>query len=347
MSGQRRAFWAILLVALIAALGYRMYVFGERSPPKPKIAFIASGSGPYWQAIINGAKAAARDKNVDLRISIPEKSENLDEQVEILSKLDLRNLDGIALSPIDAERQTQTINEWVNRQKKVVTFDSDAPLSSRHSYVGTNNSQAGQTCALLVKEALPEGGKIVVLLANLTKANMLDRKSGFEEWFPSDADATDDAPPVKYEVVGYFSDDGSDEKCATIIRDKLTEHPDLACFVGMTARHGPILLKVLRDADRLGQIKIIAFDDAEETLDGIEAGNIYATVVQDPFQYAYDAVTTLASLCRTETGLPIVGKGTMSVAAVPIKKRNLDDFRARLKARQQETEQQSPKKKAD
>ena len=62
MSGQRRALWAALLVALIAAIGYRLSVLRQPSPPMPKIAFITSGSGPYWQTIINGAKAAAVDR---------------------------------------------------------------------------------------------------------------------------------------------------------------------------------------------------------------------------------------------------------------------------------------------
>jgi ABC-type sugar transport system substrate-binding protein len=43
-----------------------------------------------------------------------------------------------------------------------VTFDSDAPLSDRQSYIGTSNIAAGALSLL-------EGGKIVVSLSNLTK----------------------------------------------------------------------------------------------------------------------------------------------------------------------------------
>ena len=347
MSGQRRVLWGILLIAVIAAIGYRMSVLNVPSLPKPRIAFIASGSGPYWQMVINGAKAAARDGNVDLRIAVPEENENLDAQMDLLAKLDLATLDGIALSPIDAERQTPAINQFVSRQKKVVTFDSDAPLSSRHSYIGTDNFGAGRTCALLVNDALPNGGKVAVLLANLTKTNMLDRKNGFEESLSQVVSATGEKQPETFQVVGYFVDEGSAEKCGQIIRDTLTQHPDVGCFVGMTARHGPILLNVLKDAGKLGQIKLITFDDAEETLNGIETGDIYATVVQDPFKYAYDAVTTLAELCRgNEARLPVVGRGNVSVTAEPIKKENLESFRGRIKARQEATERHSHDKEA-
>jgi ribose transport system substrate-binding protein len=124
----------------------------------------------------------------------------------------------------------------------------------------------------------------------------------------------------------------------------LSEHPDVACFVGMTARHGPILLEVLKELGKLGQIKLITFDDAEETLAGIEDGHIYATVAQDPYKYGYEAVSTLASLCRgDESGLPVVGRGSIFVDAEPIRRDNLDEFRARLKARDEPAPTGAPK----
>jgi ribose transport system substrate-binding protein len=337
MSAQRIALWAVLGLALIVAVGYRVRVFREPPPrPTPKIAFVTGGSGPYWQLTVAGAKAAADNHHVELQVEMPADSENIEQQMAILERLNLAELGGIALSPLDAEGQTRLINGLVRRENKVVTFDSDAPLSDRQSYVGTSNIAAGITSARLVSEALPEGGRIAVLLANLTKENLLDRKSGFQEEIRKLESASPENEPRQYEVVGYLVDNGSADTCAENIRKTLAEHPDLAGFVGMNARHGPILLEVLGDLGKLGQIKLITFDDAEETLAGIEAGHIYATVAQDPYKYGYEAVATLASLCRgDETGLPIVGKGSTYVNAEPIRQENLDEFRARLKARQE------------
>ena len=63
----------------------------------------------------------------------------------------------------------------------------------------------------------------------------------------------------------------------------------------MNAQHGPILLRVLRDLDKLGKIKLVTFDDDEQTLGGLESGDIYATIAQDPYKYGYEAVDMLAS----------------------------------------------------
>jgi ribose transport system substrate-binding protein len=325
-----------VLVAIIAAVGYRVSVFREPTPaPTPRIAFITGGSGPYWQATVNGAKAAAKKFHVDLQVQMLEHNESLEEQMSILSKLDLASLDGVALSPLDAEGQTHRINQMV-RELNVVTFDSDAELSDRHSHVGTSNFSAGRACARLVNEALPEGGKIAVLMANMTKENLIDRKGGFQERISQLANDTEgDAAAPRMTIVGYFVDNGNDEKCAQNIRDILGEHADLACFVGLNARHGPVLLRTLKELGKLGQIKLVTFDASDETLDGIEAGYIFATIAQDPYLFGYDAVKTLDTLCRAEAvEIPIVGKGSVFVGAEAIRAENLEKFRNRLRTRQ-------------
>jgi ribose transport system substrate-binding protein len=331
--------WVVALVAIIAALGYRVSVLREPPPPPvSKILFVTGGSGPYWQSTVAGAKAAARGLDVDLKIEMPADDESLEQQTAILTGLDA-NLDGVALSPLDAGSQTELINGLVKKMR-VVTFDSDAEESDRHSHIGTSNFSAGRACARLVNEALPEGGKVAVLLANQTKENLIDRKGGFRErigQLADDVEKQGDAP--RYTIVGYFEDGGSDAKCGQNIRAALAANADLACFVGMNARHGPVLLKVLGEMNKLGEVTLITFDAADETLEGIEAGHIYATIAQDPYNFGFEAVKTLSELCRGHgTDLPIVGKGSNYVGAEAIRRENLEKFRGLLRARQEAAE---------
>ncbi len=338
MCNRRLVTWSIALVAIIAAAGYRASVFREpAATTTPRLVLVTGGSGPYWQIAARGAKEAAREQKVDLNIEMLPDEENVDEQLLILTHLDIDHLDGIAFSPLDAAGQTHLINRLA-REVKVVTFDSDAPLSDRQSHIGTSNFSAGRTCARMVAAAIPDGGEIAVFLANLTKENMLDRRGGFRERInqltEDAADADADASSPRFSIVGFFEDYGSDEQCEENIRNVLAEHPHVACLVGMNARHGPILLRVLRDEGKLGQIKLVTFDEAAETLDGIAAGDIYATIAQDPYKYGYEAVNQLATLCRGQgIELPIVGRGSIYVGAEAIRQENLADFRARLQAR--------------
>jgi ribose transport system substrate-binding protein len=335
MSRSRKALWTILLIALAGTVGYRLRTLRQPAAPPPvRIAFVTGGSEAYWKATVNGAKAAAKRNNVDLRVEMPLADESLEQQNAILEKVASGDLDGVALSPLDAAGQTQLINKIAQRTN-VVTFDSDAQDSRRLSHIGTGNTSAGRACARLVKEAVPNGGKIAVLLANLTKENLVDRKSGFQELFAENAEDPKNANGPKYVVVDYLIDNGNADTCAQNIRDTLKKHPDLACFVGMNAQHGRVLVKALSELGKLDQVKLVTFDVADETLAGVEAGHIYATLAQDPYQFGYDAVQTLAEIAHgDETGVPIVGRGSLYVSAEPIKKDNLGDFRERMKKRE-------------
>jgi ribose transport system substrate-binding protein len=335
MSGKQIAFWALALAAIAAAVWYNLQVFQpKRSTETPSLVLITSGSGPYWQLTANGARAAAKAHRVNLEVKMPKMSENLEQQMLFLAEIDRDKLGGVAFSPIDPEAQTRLINEMAH-ETYVVTLDSDAPLSERHCHIGTSNIDAGRLCAELVAEALPEGGKVALLLANLTKSSGVDRKHAFEESLgrpKPGAPPQPDAP--KFEIVGTLVDDGDDEKCRQLIRETLQQHPDLAGFVALNARHGPLLLEVLKAEDKLGKIKLITFDEPKEVLDGLEAGHVFATVAQDPYMYGYESIRRLSSLCRGDrSDLPIVGGGTIHVNAEAIRKENLEKFREKLRER--------------
>ena len=334
MSGRQSIFLIAALAAVAGAAWYRAAVF--MPPPivaRPVIVLLASGSTPYWQLTTNGAKAAADKFNVDLRIETPKGAETLEQQMQALSGLELDNINGVAFSPVDPEGETRLINTMAQKTL-VVTLDADAPLSLRQCHIGTSNVAAGRLCARLVEEAVPGGGKVAVALANLTKSTNIDRKTAFEKSLGHDDDAPPAADQPTYELLEPLVDEGDDDKCRQLIKDTLAAHPDVACFVALNARQGPLLLEVLKEQDKLGKIQLVTFDEADETLRGVEDGHIFATVVQDPYMYGFNTIRQLASLCRGERDeIPIAGGGTIHVNAEAIRKENLEDFRKRLRER--------------
>jgi ribose transport system substrate-binding protein len=102
----------------------------------------------------------------------------------------------------------------------------------------------------------------------------------------------------------------------------------------MNQNHGAELVKVLTKLGKVDQIKLVTFDVTDETLAGVEAGHIYATLAQDPYEFGYDAVETLATLARgDEVRVPVTGRGSLYIAAEPVKKENVGEFRERMSKR--------------
>ncbi len=142
---------------------------------KPRLAFVTNGVAPFWTIAEAGALQAKADLNVDVDIVMP--SGGITDQKDKVEDLITRNVDGIAISPIDADNQTELINKAAERTN-VVTHDSDAPASNRLCYVGMDNYEAGLMCAELVKKAIPDGGKIMIFIGRMEQDNAKHRRDG-------------------------------------------------------------------------------------------------------------------------------------------------------------------------
>src|SRR5262249_17335767 len=79
---------------------------------------------------------------------------------------------------------------------------------------------------------------------------------------------------------------------------KLDNKKQPICMVGLWAYNPPAILSAVKDKGKEGKIKIVGFDEDSATLQGIADGSVYATVVQQPFQFGYEAVKMMAALAR-------------------------------------------------
>ena len=75
---------------------------------------------------------------------------------------------------------------------------------------------------------------------------------------------------------------------------------------------------------------LVGFDENEETLQGVKDGDIYGTIVQQPFEFGYQAVRILAAVARGDRGVLPEG-GILYIPHREIKHDNVGPFWAELK----------------
>lgn len=332
----RYVVWAAVVAASVAAGAYLSSVpttsVGAIAPTTPgKYLFLAGGADPYWELCTAGAKSAADRLGAEVEVRLPtgEGEEGLKEQLTWLGEVDASKVDGVAIGPIDPTRETTLINSLAEKTT-VVTVDSDAPGSRRMFYVGSSNYEAGEIAFSLVREALPEGGKVAILLASLAKTNAAERKQGFEDAIVELT--TDDSPT--YEVVETYLDQGDQDVAKENVRKALEEHPDLGAIVCTFGYHGPMALEALADIDGGDSVHVIAFDEDSRVLEGVASGRVHATIAQDPFMFGFEAVRMLHDVRSGQyLSLPVAGRVDVGVHCIPVDKDNLDDFKTRLAER--------------
>ena len=307
---------------------------GEGGGKKPKIAFVSNGVASFWTIAQRGVEKAGADLEVDVSVHMP--AEGISDQKRMIEDLVTRGVDGIAVSPIDPDNQTELLNQ-AGEHTKLITHDSDAPKSNRLVYIGMDNYKAGRMCGELVKEGLPDGGKIMIFIGRLEQDNARRRRQGvIDEILGRDYNPSNYDRPGQvlsgggFEILGTLTDQFDRVKGKANVEDTLSRHPDINGMVGLFAYNPPLILEALEQAGKIGQVQVISFDEADESLQGIIDGSVYGTVVQNPYAYGYQSVEILKAIVGGDTSV-IPESKFIDIPARKILKGNVEEFWADLK----------------
>lgn len=309
------------------------------SGDKPHYAFVTNCVAEFWEHAEAGTEQAEKDFDVDVDVIMPE---SLTEQTRKIEDLLIRGADGIAISPIDPVNQVDIINKAA-AQSKLITHDSDAPDTNRQVYIGMDNFDAGLLCGKTLREAMPDGGKVMIFVGQLDQDNAKRRRQGFIDGFldrKPDRERVDSAGEVlsnkvgdkEYAVIGTMTDQFDPPKAKANAEDALTRYPDLNGMVGLFEYNPPAILEALSGSGKLGKIKVMAFDENNATLQGIKDGNVVATVVQNPYQYGYESVRVLNELQKGNDKI-IPESKFIDIPARVITQSNVDEFWKEIKER--------------
>jgi ribose transport system substrate-binding protein len=249
------------------------------SSKKRRLAFVTNTTNDFWATVRHGCQSAAQnlgDVDVDFRFFT---NSTIEAQQEILKGLVASGVDGIAISPIDAEKQTDFLNQ-VAAKTLLVCVDSDAANSKRVCFIGSDNTAAGKQAADLLKAALPQGGKIILCVGYPNAENAKDRIQAIQNGLAGS----------NIQIIDTLADAAKTDVAQKNAQEALEKHPDLAGLVGIYSYNGPAILAAVRAAGKAGKVKIVCFDDDSATLDGIATEDIYGSVIQISTRIGYETV---------------------------------------------------------
>jgi ribose transport system substrate-binding protein len=288
-------FTALALVLVVAAvIAWREGLLS----PQPTVAIVTNNADPFWDPVIRGAQDAAKECGLKLKV-VKGNGDPEAQSSEVRQLLD-QGISGLGISPIDPKSQTGVLRQAALKIP-LVTFDSDCPESSRLWFVGTDNYGAGRHCGNLVREALPDGGEVLICVGSVTAENGRLRRQGvIDELLDRTTWGTDNDPidgPIKgqkYTIVGTCVDLHDKAKATQLATEQIKAHPNLKCIVALYSYSAPATVDALRQTGKVGQVKVIGFDVLPETLAGVESGDIIATLQQAQYNFGFDTVRALS-----------------------------------------------------
>jgi ribose transport system substrate-binding protein len=301
----------ILASALLGSSGH--------AADKKLIAFVVNVPADFWVIARRGLeKAASELPNYDVQMYVPGEM-SAAAQKRIMEDLLAKGVAAMTISPVNPDNSTEILNQ-VASKAALFTVDGDAPKSNRIMYIGTDNVAAGRQHGELIKKALPNGGKIMLFVGTMDAANAQERVRGIKEALAG----------TEVEIIDIRTDGGDQAKAKANVEDTLTKYPNIDLLSGLWAYNTPQIYNAVKAAGKEGKVKIIGFDEDQQTLKGVAEGVIEATVVQQPYEFGYQSVKELARYLEGDRSMVPANKLQIIPTKV-IDKSNVKEFAASIR----------------
>ena len=255
----------------------------------------------------------------------------------MLQQLISKGVQGIAVSPVDPANQTDILNE-VGNHARLITHDSDAPDTNRLLYIGMSNYDAGRMAGELVKEAIPDGGNIVIFIGSLEQHNAKLRRQGVIDEVLGRSHDPDryDQPGAeiregKYVILATRVDDFNDTRKKELPEQALAKFEKIDCMVGLFEYNPPFIFSTpWKVRENLAPSRSWASMKTNEPWKKSSMETVVGTVVQNPYMYGYKSIEVLSRLARGDES--DLTKDFIDIPAQKIQRGNVEDFQKNLAA---------------
>ena len=248
-------------------------------------------------AKIGAERQAAQLGNVDIIWRGPEHADEL-RQKEIVESFITQRVDGIAISVLNADFLTSTIDRAVDAGIPVVTWDSDAPNSKRVAFYGVDDFKSGQILGEQADRLL--GGKgTIAIITSLGAANLRKRLEGVQSSLAK-------SPGLK--VVETYDIKEDPVRCAEIIAAGTNRYPDLSAWIAVGG--WPVFTRNALAAVDPSKTKVISFDTIPPAPDILKSGKAQVLLGQKYFGWGSEPVKILNDIAAgRRPATPIIDSG--------------------------------------
>jgi ribose transport system substrate-binding protein len=239
-----------------------------------KLTLIAGVKGDEFYITMNcGAKAEAQAKGATLDFQGPDQFD-ASQQTPIVNAVQAKKPDGVLIAPTDTKALYAPIKALADNGSKVVLVDTtlDQP-DIAVSQIASDNTAGGEQAAKTLLQLTGGKGKYLVINVKPGISTTDQRGAGFEKVIKSTPDAT-------YLGQQYNNDDPA--KAASIVTSTLAKNPDLTGIFATNLFGAEGAATGLRQAGKLGKVKIVGFDAGPKQVQDLKDGVVQALIAQQP-----------------------------------------------------------------
>lgn len=302
-----RRWTAVLLLALAAATvaacgdddeGGGGGAAGDSASESYDMTLIAGVKGDEFYITMNcGAQEAAKELGVTLEFQGPDQFDAA-QQTPIVDAVAAKSPDAILIAPTDTKALFAPISAAAANSKIVLVDTTLEDPSMAVSQIASDNVGGGVTAGETLLELIGGKGKVMVVNVKPGISTTDQRGQGFEQ-------AVEGKPGVEYLGQEYSQDDPA--IAAQIVTSTLSKHPDLKGIFATNLFSAEGAASGLRQAGKLGDVKIVGFDAGPKQVKDLEDGLVQALIAQKPADIGRQGVEQAVKALKGEETTPEIG----------------------------------------
>ncbi|MBC8450328.1 MAG: ribose ABC transporter substrate-binding protein RbsB [Chloroflexi bacterium] len=229
-------------------------------------------NNPFFVTLKEGAEAAAKAAGVEL-VVVDAQDDSAKEATNV-EDLIQKGIDALLVNPTDADAIVPSIQKANQAGIPVFTIDRGASGGDIVSHIASDNVAGGWMAGEFLCQALGGSGKVVELEGIAGTSAARDRGQGFNDYMSSNCSGV--------EIVARQTANFNRAEGLSVFENILQAQPEIA---GVFAHNDEMILGAIEAAEaagRAGEIIFVGFDAVDDAVAAVEAGQLAATIAQQP-----------------------------------------------------------------
>lgn len=252
---------------------------------QPRVALVMKTlTNPFFAEMERGARQAEAELGVDLIVKTAAQETSIDQQIAIIERLIIDQVDAIVVAPGDSTSLVPVLKRAQDAGIVIVNVDNRLdPTLVRElglvdmPFISVDNEEGAYLAARKLSQALTTPAEVLILEGIPTAQNALDRTRGALRAFGESPGITIAAIETAHWKI---------DEAYTLTRDLLDTYPQVDAIFCANDMMALGSIQYLGEAGR-GDIKVVGFDALAEARQAIDAGRLLATIDQQAARQGY------------------------------------------------------------
>ncbi|MFJ8247525.1 ribose ABC transporter substrate-binding protein RbsB [Peribacillus asahii] len=281
----------VLSLMVLAACSSESKLENNKAEPKESMEDVTVGvsistlNNPFFVSLKEGIEAKAKEKG--MKVSVVDAQDDTAKQVSGIEDLILKKVDLLIINPTDSAAISSAVQSANDAGIPVITVDRSADEGEVVTFIASDNVAGGEQAAKYIVEQLGENAKVVELEGVSGASATRERGEGFHNIADKQLD-----------VLSSQTAEFDRTKGLNVMENMLQGNKDIQ---GVFAHNDEMALGAIEAIKATGKdILVVGFDGNEDALKAVEAGDLSATIAQQPALIGEEAIAAAEKILKGE-----------------------------------------------